>query len=181
MVFRPLLALAIATLPAAAACSTSDSSALPPPTFRPASGWAIVKPGSSEPNLSAQSVIAVTAGDADVVGPFVPFTGLRRLGPRGILIWTTTMGRGDEGPTADFPLAKWPLRLSAFRLDRGWEMQPHTRIQQRLRWVRVGDWHLDVRVYFGTQNPDRKLLDDTQAELNRLLLPDQAFYRGAEI
>jgi hypothetical protein len=60
-------------------------------------------------------------------------------------------------------------------------MQPHTRIQQRLRFVVVRDWHLDVRVYFGTQNPDRKLLDDAQAELNRLLLPDQAFYRGAEI
>jgi hypothetical protein len=116
-------------------------------------------------------VIAVTAGDADRFQPFVPFVGLKRLGPRSILIWATTMGRGEHGRTASFPPATWPLRLSAFRIDRGWEMQAAPNIQHRVQWVVVGGWHLEVRVFFATQHPDEELIAEAQAELDRLLLP----------
>ncbi|MHB8469943.1 MAG: hypothetical protein ACYDCH_09340 [Gaiellaceae bacterium] len=58
-----------------------------------------------------------------------------------------------------------------FRLDHGWEGQPLPRIQQRLLWIDAGGWRLDVRVYFGTQHPSKRLLAAVQAELNRLTLP----------
>ncbi|HMI98487.1 MAG TPA: hypothetical protein VK488_01500 [Gaiellaceae bacterium] len=61
--------------------------------------------------------------------------------------------------------------MATFRLDRGWEGQPATNIQQRLRWVAVGGWNLDVRVYFATQHPDEALLRQAQAELDRLVFP----------
>ena len=81
----------------------------------------------------------------------------------------TTIGR--HRPSFHFARARFPLRLSSFRVDHGWENQPAANIQQRLRAVTVGGWDLDVRVYFATQHPDRKLLAEAQAELDRLRLP----------
>jgi hypothetical protein len=111
--------------------------------------------------------VAVTARDASAQQPFAPFVGFKRLRP-GIIVWATTLGHG--GPTL-FPRTGWPLRLSKFRLDRGWGGQPAPNIQQRLRGVRVRGWDLDVRVYFATQRPGRRLVAKAQAELDRLLLP----------
>jgi len=88
---------------------------------------------------------------------------------QGILIWASNSGRGS--PTRVFTPAHWPLQLSTFRVDRGWEGQPAANVQQRLRWASVDGWHLDVRVYFGTQRPSAALRAKAQAELNRLQLP----------
>jgi len=63
------------------------------PTFRPAPGWIVVTPGPPQPS---SSVVAVTAADRDVVHPFAPFVGFKRLRPRGIVVWVTTMGRGGR-------------------------------------------------------------------------------------
>jgi hypothetical protein len=97
------------------------------------------------------------------------FVGLRQLSTSGIVIWASTSGRG--GVTRVFTTSRWPLRLSSFRVDHGWEGQPAANVQQRLRWVVVHGWHLDVRVYFGTQYPPKRLLAKAQAELDRLRLP----------
>jgi hypothetical protein len=78
---------------------------------------------------------------------------------------------GGGGATRVFTTSRWPLRLSSFRVDHGWEGQPAANVQQRLRWVVVHGWHLDVRVYFGTQHPSKRLLAKAQAELDRLRLP----------
>jgi len=118
--------------------------------------------------VASRMVVAVTARDASTQQPFSPFARFKRLRPDGIIVWATTLGHG--GPTT-FPRVGWPLRLSKFRLDRGWEMQPAPNIQQRLRGVRVRGWDLDVRVYFATQRPGRRLVGKAQAELDRLLLP----------
>jgi hypothetical protein len=85
------------------------------------------------------------------------------------VIWASTSGRG--GATPVFTKATWPLHLSSFRVDHGWEGQPAANVQQRLRWAVVDGWHLDVRVYLGTQHPSKTLLAQTQAELDRLRLP----------
>jgi hypothetical protein len=37
--------------------------------------------------------------------------------------------------------------------------------------VAVSGWRLDVRVYFATQHPSKRLLRVTQAEMNRMRLP----------
>ena len=86
-----------------------------------------------------------------------------------MLIWATTAGRG--GPTATFTRASWPLKLPTFRVDQMWEGQPAPNVQQRLRWASFRGWQLDVRVYFATQHPTKRLLRAAQAELDRLLLP----------
>jgi hypothetical protein len=78
---------------------------------------------------------------------------------------------GPHRPSFHFARARFPLRLSSFRVDHGWENQPAANIQQRLGAVTAGGWDLDVRVYFATQHPDRKLLAEAQAELDRLRLP----------
>jgi len=144
----------------------------PRPTFRPGAGWIVRMPTRSEqPDRFDSMTIAVTGGDAAVLRPFAPFLGFRRLRPRGIIIWTTTIGAVATSPFVPFPRASWPLRLSDFRLDRGWEGQPAPNIQQRVRAVSVRGWNVEVRVYFATQRPDRKLLDAAQAELDRLVPP----------
>jgi len=166
-----LCALAIFAFGGIGARSHSAKSALPPPAFRPDPGWVVLAHGPSEPSLSVQTAVAVTAPDAAALQPFAPFDGFTRLGPTGILVWATTMGGVQTSPYPPFPRARWPLRLATFRLDRGWEGQPATNIQQRLRWVAVGGWNLDVRVYFATQHPDEALLRQAQAELDRLVFP----------
>ena len=65
----------------------------------------------------------------------------------------------------------WPPRLSSLRVHRGGEGQPAPNVQQRLRFGSVRGWDLDVRVYFGTQHPGRRLLGLAGAELRRLRLP----------
>ena len=99
--------------------------------------------------------------------PFAIFTSLTRLRPTGILIWAWIEGRDDSTP---FPRASWPLRLSSVRLDHAWELQPAPNVQQRLRWLDVGGWRFDVRVYFATQRPSRALVAKAQAELDRISL-----------
>jgi hypothetical protein len=154
-----------------AAAASRLASAPPPPRFRPAPGWVLVKHGPSEPDVSPSQVWAITRPDASALLPIKLFTSLARLSPRGIAIWALTVfPRG--GPTHGFPPATLPLRLSSFRVDHGWEGQPNgSQIQQRVRLVNIQGWHLDVRVYFATEHPDKRLLGAAQAELDRLLLP----------
>jgi hypothetical protein len=83
------------------------------------------------------------------------FVGLRKLTPAGIVIWASTSGGG--GATPVFTKAAWPLQLSSFRVDHGWEGQAAADVQPRLRRAVVDGWHLDVRVYFGTQHPSKAL------------------------
>jgi hypothetical protein len=127
---------------------------------------------STGPMDTAQGVPEVKAASDHGVSPAVLFNffvGLRQLSRSGIVIWASTSGRGDA--TRVFTTSRWPLRLSSFRVDHGWEGQPAVNVQQRLRWVVVHGWHLDVRVYFGTQHPSKRLLAKAQAELDRLRLP----------
>lgn len=112
-------------------------------------------------------IVAVTTHDAVAAHPFAPFTSLRHLSKRGILIWAMTIGRNR--PT--FTAMAWPPRLSSFRVDHGWEGQPATNVQQRLRWGVIDGWDMDVRVYFATQHPHAQLLRKAQAQLDRLVLP----------
>jgi hypothetical protein len=112
-------------------------------------------------------VVAVTARDASVIHPFALFGSFERLSRSGILVWAVTVGRGQPR----FPRRVWPPRLASFRVDRGWEGQPASNVQQRLWIGAVHGWDMDVRVYFGTQTPCVRLRAKAQAELRRLRLP----------
>ena len=159
-----------ASLVPGGAAASPGSAHLSPPAFRASPAWVTVTTGPTNPTLPPPQVWAITArGNVSALRPFDLFNGLRALSRDAILIWASTSGRG--GPTRVFTRAKWPLRLSTFRVDRIWEGQPRPRVQQRLRWASVNGWRLDVRVYFATQHPNKRLLRAAQAELDRLLLP----------
>lgn len=154
----------------AGASSRWSAFALPPPVFRPSPEWLTLTTGPTDPSHLAPQAWAITArSDVGALVPFDLANGLRRLSRGGIVIQATTSGRGE--PAGVHTRARWPLRLSSFRVDRTWEGQPARNVQQRLRWAAVAGWWLDVRVYFATQEPGARLLREAQAELERLLLP----------
>lgn len=140
---------------------------LPPPSFRPAVGWWTLSTGPAA--TIAPEVWAASDRGTDQEALFNLFVGLKRLSSRGIVIWASDMGRG--GPTSVFTKTGWPLKLGTFRLDESWKGQPAANVQQRVRWASIAGWHLDVRVYFGTQHPTKTTLAKAQREINRLTLP----------
>jgi hypothetical protein len=170
-VLLAICGLVVGLLGAASASSLSTGGArLPPPTFRPSPAWLSVTTGSSNIPTLEPSVWALTArSNPAVLAPFDFPENLRHLSRSGILVSATTAGRG--GPNGTFGRSVWPLTLSTFRVDHGWEGQPASNVQQRLRWAAVSGWHMDVRVYFATQHPSRRLLRAAQQEFDRLLLP----------
>jgi hypothetical protein len=149
----------------------SGIGSLPPPSFRPSSAWLSLTTGSSNSlEATEPSVWVLTArSNTAALAPFAFSRNLLHLSRDAIYISAGTAGQG--GPNRTFQRAGWPLRLSGFQINRGWEGQPARNVQQRLRWAAVRGWHLDVRVYFATQHPSRQLLRTAQRELDRLLLP----------
>jgi hypothetical protein len=162
-----LAALVVVVSPAAA---EQRAGTLPPPGIHANAGWLTATTGATNPSQLEPQVWAITArSNTDALMPFDLFTGLKNLGATAALVWASTSGTG--GPNNTFKAVAWPPRLSDFRVDRAWEGQPLRRIQQRLLWIATGGWRLDVRVYFGTEYPSKRLLAAVQAELNRLTLP----------
>ena len=154
---------------ATTAAAGLEGKKLYPPTFRPSPGWVTVSTGAQTASGPPPVSWAVpTHSNQAGTGPYGFTDGLERLRGDGVVIVAATVGRG--GAEQGWARSRWPLRLSSFRIDRGWEGQPAANIQQRLRWVAVTGWHLDVRVYFGTQHPSTSLLASVQAELDRLTI-----------
>jgi hypothetical protein len=161
---------------ATASSRSRQATRLPPPSFRPSAAWLSLTTGTSNPPLW-EGVWAITAplprlgreSDLAALAPFDFPQNLRHLSRDAIYMSAQTEKRAASSGEAQS--AKWPLRLSRFRVDRQWEGQPASNVQQRLRFVAVRGWLLDVRVYFGTQHPSKRLLHKAQAELDRLLLP----------
>jgi hypothetical protein len=165
--------LATLALVVSAAAADRQPGVLSPPGIWSNRAWHTVTTG---PTSAAQQLppqlFAITArANPDALIPFGIFDGLKKLDARSALIWATTISK--VGHPFTFKRAAWPPRLHDFRVDHGWEGQPLVRIQQRLLWIGIGRWNLDVRVYFGTQHPSQRLLASVQAELNRLTLPAQ--------
>ncbi len=164
-----------------AASSSPALPLLPPPSFQPAlDEWLTVTTGATRHRFTvnppraigiAPQVWAITIrrSDLSALQPYSLGTGLRRLRRSAVLIWASTVGRG--GPTRNIRPARWPLRLRTFYVNRRWETQPAPNVQQRVIDVAVSGWRLDVRVYFATQHPSKRLLRVAQAELNRMRLP----------
>ncbi len=164
-----LIGLALATFVAVASVASagkSRSTLLPPPVLRSAPGWVSLTTGPTRGPKLAPQVWAITARTN--LGALVPldlFNGLRKLEPNAVVLWAFNDGR-SSGKSSSLP-----LRLADFRVDRRWEGQPASKVQQRFRWTTVHGWHLAVYVYFGTQHPNHHLLAEAQAELSRLRVP----------
>ena len=169
-----LAVLAVFVVAVTPAGASRRSSTLPAPGVHPNLGWLTLTTGATDPSQLEPQLWAITPAQSnptDALVPFDLFNGLKRLRPTGALVWASTSGTG--APNKTFKAVAWPPRLRDFRVDRGWEGQPLSRIQQRLLWIATGGWRLDVRVYFGTEHPSKSLLTAVQAELNRLTVPSQ--------
>jgi hypothetical protein len=97
--------------------------------------------------------------------PEFPDSTLRALPPDGILVAATDYGR--EPGNLPRP-ERLPYPLAEFRCDRGWEGQPKVSVPQYVLITSTRGHLLDVRVFFGTQDPGSDLLDRAQAELTSL-------------
>jgi hypothetical protein len=163
-----LMGLVVAVTPAAAG---QQPRTLEPPGIHSNPAWLTVTTGptTASQQLPPQLLALTARSNPDALIPFGVFDGLKKLDASAALIWATTVSK--TGQPFTFKRAAWPPRLTDFRVDHGWEGQPLARIQQRLIDIAVGGWNLDVRVYFGIQNPSKPLLASVQAELNRLTLP----------
>ena len=174
MVTRASLVLLVGFVAAVSPTAAAEHRAartLPPPGIRSNPAWLTVTTGptNASQHLPPQLFAITAKANPDALIPFGVFDGLKKLGASAALIWATTISK--SGHPFTFKRGAWPPRLNDFRLDHGWEGQPLPRIQQRLLWVAVQGWNLDIRVYFGTQHPSKALLASVQAELNRLMLP----------
>ena len=159
---------------ATAASSSGQTQPPPSPSFRPSAAWLSLTTGTSNPP-EWEGVWAITApiprlqrrSNLSALAPFDFPNNLRHLSRDAIYVSAQIEKRGSPSSRS----SEWPLRLSRFRVDHQWEGQPASNVQQRLRFVAARGWLLDVRVYFATQHPSKRLLHEAQAELDRLLLP----------
>ena len=164
-----LCAGVLALLAGAAEFSASGADgSIPPPSFRPSSAWLVLTTGTSNAP-EVEGAWAVTArSNLAALAPFDFPENLRHLSRDAIYVSAMILKRRSPSTARSL---EWPLRLSRFRVDHQWESQPAPNVQQRLRVVGVRGWLLDVRVYFATQHPSKRLLHEAQAQLDRLLLP----------
>jgi hypothetical protein len=78
---------------------------------------------------------------------------------------------GKDAPYVDREL---PLELADAEIRPVWEGQPDPDIPEYLLLSRVKQQWVDVRVFFGTQQPSQSLLEEAQAGLEQLNIPDPA-------
>jgi hypothetical protein len=134
----------------------------PTPTLAAAPGWHLTMAVDG----GIASAEASTVPSRDAPGAW-PEETLKTLPPSGILI--VAFGhRGQERRENESPQRDLPYELSQFRHDEGWEGQPAPNVPQYVLWTTVDRHLLDVRVFFGTQDPSDDQLARAQAELNTL-------------
>jgi hypothetical protein len=158
----------------------------PPPTFEPAPGWYLASTGTVDPEAE---LIPITwaanvpfsqadLAEARIAGSlgFPPAETLRTLDADQIalvaLLWSADRRNAPTGPDQNFPTRELPLRLSDADVRSSWEGQVHSDVPEFLLLAWAGGWNLDVRVYFGSQEPSEETLAEAQAQLDRLRLPD---------
>lgn len=149
----------------------------PAPEFLESQGWNTTSTGS----VSTNTTDIPTAWAATV--PFleeesqagVPRNTLSALPENGVVI-VASLPDPDTFPVPpDNPnyQGKPPFRLSAAQLMTTWEGQPRPDIPQLLILGTAKDQFVDLRIYFGTQNPPNSLLRSADQELSRLVIPSR--------
>jgi hypothetical protein len=105
-----------------------------------------------------------------------PYKTLEHLLGDGIVIWVSLernnrfppQPAGDDG----FPARKPPFSLQDFERRAGWEGQVRD-LPEYVLWGTVrGQYHVDLRIYFGRPVPTGSMLAEAQAMLDGLELPD---------
>lgn len=142
------------------------------PRFWPEIGWLAYSTGPVEAGSGDQPTAWTSTVDLGR-----DFRSIRerldRLGDRDIAIVASVIAAedGPNQPSENFPTRGLPLEISDAEIRPLWEGQPDPDIPQYLLLEEVRGRLLDVRIYFGNQDPDREMLDRAQKQLSGLLLP----------
>jgi hypothetical protein len=164
---RGLRAVAIGLVVAGAVLAAAGAGNPGPVTiqdlyFAPAPGWTQVSGGSSAiaANVPIHDPPGVAHADATV----------RDLLATGVVI-TASFYAPTYAGSASFPERSLPLSLTDADVRHSFEGQPNPEVPEYVLWQRVNGFVLDVRVFFGSQEPTARALAEAQAELERLAVP----------
>lgn len=153
-------------------------------SFAPAEGWYVAATGehpadpegasgawaSNEP-LPTDGPLFATDGSLLAAGVSNPTYQISRDGIF-ITIWQVFPAPpGPVEPNVNFPSRELPLQLSEFQIRHEYEGQNVDRIPEYVLWATVEGRYLDVRVFFGRQDPTLEQLAAAQQELERLVVP----------
>jgi hypothetical protein len=161
---------AVALLVAAAAAHEPERPAAGNLFFEPAPGWTQEATGPNPPAPQSASAIAANVPLHDPPGVAHADQTVQDLPATGIVI-TASVTVPIRSSAPDFPERSLPLSLADADVRHGFEAQPNPDVPEYLMWQRVNGLLLDVRVFFGSQEPPDELLAEAQAELARLTVP----------
>lgn len=148
------------------------------PRFSERAAWFIGASGSDESRAEGEftTAWAATVPYVDAWNALPPAETLRRLPSDGVVIWAG-LSRSNRNPpqaegTPGFPAREPPFSLDDFDHRAGWEGQ-FGDLPEYVLWATVrGQYHLDLRVYFGRPDPSERMLAEAQEMLEGLELPD---------
>jgi len=142
------------------------------PYFRPAPGWEAVQEGWGA------TAANIPLGPATLEGN-VPWDTVDRLEDGDVVLFAMLLPRG-ESPAVDvnFPPHDLPLSLEGLGDAGSFEGQPDHIYSQRLG-AQVGDWNIDLLVFYGTAptdeppptEPSAQTVAAAQEQLARLVVP----------
>ena len=146
-----------------------------PPTFQPSDGWNTASAGGDPSNwpiawASTAPFDAQDLREGAVSGTLLghPFETLKQLGSTDVVVvadwWNADAGHSS--PTVD-----QPLQLRDAEVQHQWEGQVADNVPQYVIWGNLDGKWIEVRAFFGTQDPSDSTLARAQAELDRLTYP----------
>lgn len=150
--------------------SGSGSVGVDSPGFLPASGWNEVSTGAV-PIDQGPTAIAANVPLAAENGPIGTFPTQTISGlPESGVVFHVVIGNSSDA-TSEYVPMQLPLQLSDARVTPSWEGQPNSNVPMYQITAIVGNYILEVDVFFGTQQPSATQLASAQDELNRLEVP----------
>lgn len=142
------------------------------PRFWPNIGWFAYSSGPSR-EMGGRERLGWTSTVDLGTDPRLISDKLEHLGDRDIAVMVSLVLPEDEPnyPAQSFPARDLPLDLSDAEVKSSWAGQPDSDIPEYLVLAEVDEQLVEVRVYFGTQDPDRRMLKMAQRQLWGLILP----------
>jgi hypothetical protein len=157
-----------------------------PPTFELAPGWNATSTGPvpvGSEGLGESWAVNVPFAAEDLresalVGQLVAWPGatMKALPPDGVVMatWLDFSDEVPASPSREFPARGLPLQIADAEVQHDWEGRVTPNVP--FYWIRATakSQSVEVRIFFGTQNPSPDTLHAAQDELNRLVIPDLA-------
>lgn len=163
-----------------------------PPTFEPAEGWNVASTGPVPVGTEGLSVTwaanvpfkALDLRDSAQVGQlvFTPRKTMQALPADGVVLVTDLpLHKVPATPGPGFPERELPLQIFDAEVQQSWEGQVAPNVPFYLVQAVVNEQYVEVRAFFGTQDPSPETLRAAQEELNRLVVPDLAAGQGLAV